>query len=373
VVTVTVFTAVTVTAFLAATAVAVAAFAATFIAATATAVFTATLATALMSYQVATAIFKDETVRATGNRNRSTVAAVQFIAGRAGWRRRRNTFATNQFIVSRAARRRNDTTVPTHEDITGRAFRTILVVARTATATFAIAAARQCERSAGPDHEKPNREKCRQTLLHERSFARGLSLVMAMAGLAAMLWLVVVASFASPAAFSTAGTVAFTALIFAAVTFVTATSFALFAAAGFTALAAMNFAFVRLFARAFVLKMTAFTVDARWWLWFFTGAFVGNTGAFTVNARWWFWFFTGAFIGNARAFTLHARRFVLVKACATRHLACAAAGKRERAASAKHEESNCRKCGEAAPHRRPFLPGGARTSGGAHRAQLYSI
>ena len=202
------------------------------------------------------------------------------------------------------------------------------------------------QRATGAECQKRNRQKCRQTLLHERSFARGLSLVMAMAGLAAMLWLVVVASFASPAAFATAGTLVFTALTFAAVTFVAATSFALFASMAFA-----GFAFVRLFPRAFVLKMTAFT----------------------VYARWRFWFFTGAFVGNARAFTVHARRFVLVKARAARHLAGTAAGQCKRAASAKHEESNCRKCGEATPHRRPSLPGGARTSGNAHRAQLYSI
>jgi hypothetical protein len=55
------------------------------------------------------------------------------------------------------------------EHIAGRAFRTILVEARAAATAFAVAAARQCQRAAGAEHEKSDREECREALLHVKS------------------------------------------------------------------------------------------------------------------------------------------------------------------------------------------------------------
>jgi hypothetical protein len=57
----------------------------------------------------------------------------------------------------------------TLQHVATRTFRTVLAEAGAATAVFAIAAARQRHRAAGSEHEKSNREKCRQVSLHERS------------------------------------------------------------------------------------------------------------------------------------------------------------------------------------------------------------
>ncbi len=206
------------------------------------------------------------------------------------------------------------------------------------------------ERATGAEREEPDREKCRQTLLHERSFSRELCLVVTMAALATMLGPVPMASFTAVAiAFA-----AFATCAFSAVTALAAT--ATFATAAFTGFAAVSFAFSDMF-----------------FFGFFTGAFIGNAGAFAVSAWRRFGFFTGAFVGNAGAFAVHARRFVLIEAGAAGRFVPGAARQRQRAASSEDEEPDCQQRGDTLPHEALSASRRGRSSGRAHRAQLHPV
>jgi hypothetical protein len=151
-----------------------AALAAFIAAALAFAVFAAatiTATAALVTYQVAASVFKDEAVRTTGNWDRLAVTTPEFVSGRTrrGWGG--NTDSTAHFIAPWAVRRWNHTAVSTLENISGRTFRTVLVEAG-ATATGSPNSsdtAGPCNRAAHAEHEKSNGENCRQALPHEKS------------------------------------------------------------------------------------------------------------------------------------------------------------------------------------------------------------
>lgn len=119
--------------------------------------------------EMATAFFEHKALRATGNRNRDAITALEFIPGGACGRRNGDAFITAHFIASGAMWRWNRNAAATLQHVAGRAFGAVLMEAGTAASVFAIAAAGQCHRATRAKHEEPDGEECREAWLHRGS------------------------------------------------------------------------------------------------------------------------------------------------------------------------------------------------------------